>query len=175
MLSLFFSCSFSLPQITKAVYFDLAIQKKRIGRIEFGLCGNACPKEVNTIMRGVECKDFCYRGTNLSDYTIGESFAIGSSFNSKGDGNDPITGDNKQAYLICSAASNGKATGKFYITLRANHELDKSLNPIGKLLSGQKVIQKIMEYAGQEEDKVDNVKITGCGVLSNFEDDDLDL
>ena len=56
-----------------------------------------------------------------------------------------------------------------------NHDIDKDSNPIGKLLSGQKVIQKIMEYAGQEEEKVDNVKITGCGVLSNFEDDDLDL
>ena len=174
MISLFIFHSLSLPPITKSVYFDLAYGKRRLGRIEIGLCGNACPHEVAAIIKGVECKDYCYTGTNISDFNSFDSFTIGSKLKTNVEGNDPVTGTNRQAHLVCAASTGGAATAKFTITLRANSDVDYGANPIGKLISGQKVIEKMNEIATLDED-TSSIRITGCGMSDFEDDDDLDL
>ena len=178
MFSLFLHFSHALPDITDGVYFDISFKKKKLGRIELGLCRKACPNSVQTIIKGCKCTEsgFCYKGTNITDFRVNSHFVIGSSFSSKGSGNDPISGPNDQSYLVLASGTGGKASGKITVTLSSQHETDKSSNPVGKLISGLSVIRKIAQITGSDEDDPPEVQISGCGVLSSvYDNDDIDL
>ena len=178
MLSLLISLSRSLPEITDGVYFDITFQKKKLGRIELGICGKACPATLKTIIQGCQCTDtsFCYKGTNITDFTAGSHFVIGSSFSSKNFGDDTKNGPNASPYLVLGG-NNGQSSGKLTVTLGANHEGEKSANPVGRFLSGQKVLQKINQISGKEDDDYERpeVTISACGLIDVSDNSDLDL
>ena len=177
MFSLLLQFCFSLPDITDGVYFDISYKKRKLGRIELGLCGKACPLSTQNIIKGCQCTDstFCYKGTNITDFRANSHFAIGSTFSHKGSGTDPITGPNKASYLVLMSSTGGKVSGKFIVTLSSNHEADKGGNPVGKLISGLSVITKLAQITGNEEDNPPEAQITGCGLTTVEDTDDIDL
>ena len=168
----------SLPIVTHEAYIDVCIDKVRSGRIEIGFFGTACPNSLATIQRGLKCfySDYCYRGSYFSDYKPENSITIGSVFEDKGENftSDFASCPPNQAYLVCYVPVNGHTSGKMFITLKAQADVPANAVPIGRILTGKPVIEKIIKFAKEGGNVDTGVRISSCG-LKDFKDPDIDL
>ena len=175
---LFSFFSFSLPTVTHEAYIDVCIDKVRSGRIEIGFFGNSCPNSLHTIERGLRChySDYCYRGSYFSEYEPGNSIVIGGEFENKGLNypSDFSPCPPNQAFLVCYVPYEGHPSGKMIITLKPEADLPPNAIPIGKIISGKNVLEKIFNFAKEGGNVDTGVRISSCG-LKDFKDPDVDL
>ena len=168
----------SLPTVTHEAYIDICIDKVRSGRIEIGFFGNSCPNSLLTIERGLRChySDYCYRGSYLSEYKPGNSIVIGGIYEDKGINftSDFSPCPPNQAYLVCYVPYQGHTSGKMIVTLKPEADLPENAIPIGRILTGKPVFEKIFNFAKEGGDVNTGVRISSCG-LKDFKDPDIDL
>ena len=178
LLSCFLQKSFALPTITHEVYIDVCIDKVRSGRIELGFFGSACPNALSAIERGLRCHygDYCYRGTYFTNYITNNSVTIGAEFEDKGlkYQSDFAPCPPNQAYLLCYVPYEGHPSGKLFFTLKAEADVPQNAIPIAKVITGQNVLKRIMQFAASGGDVDTGVRISSCGI-KDFKDPDVDL
>ena len=178
MIFLFSFLTRPLPLATHEVYIDVCVDRVRSGRIDIGFFGTASPNTLRTIERGLKCfySDYCYRGSYFSDYSVNNTISIGDVFIEKGEkysADFPSTPCN-QAYLVCSVPHDGHPSGKMIFTLRPGADVPPGAFAIGRVTSGKKTLQRIVDFAAEGGNVNIGARISSCG-LRDFKDPDIDL
>lgn len=161
------------PKVYEQGYMDIVIDKVRSGRIEIGFFSQAAPNYFNTISRGLKCfnGNYCFRGVNASNYIPNNSIAFGTIYQDVGDLKaDYPTSPCDLPYMVCSVPQNGKTSGEMIITLKANADIPDDAVPVGRIISGKVILQKISEFIESGED-INKVRVCTCGVNHDKLDD----
>jgi len=172
--------------ITDKVFFDISIDGKSAGRIEFGLFGDVVPKTAanfKALCTGEKGNDaynrpLSYKGSTF--HRIIPQFMIqgGDFTNHDGTGGESIYGNkfpdenflltHNQPFLL-SMANAGKDTNgsQFFITTLATPWLDGKHVVFGKVLSGKELVKKIEALGSPDGTPKARVQITNSGIIQS--------
>jgi peptidyl-prolyl cis-trans isomerase B (cyclophilin B) len=165
--------------VTQKVFFDIAIDGTDVGRIVFGLFGEAAPKTAtNFATLAAGTKGYGYEGT-VFHRVIKEFMIQGGDFTARnGSGSESIYGgffDDENFTLKhpgpgwVSMANKGKDTNgsQFFITTVATPWLDGKHTVFAKVLEGMDVVHKIENSPTNSNDYViANCLIVKSGVIA---------
>jgi len=166
---------------------ELTIDNKPAGRVDIGLFGKNCPKNVNNILHFIaktnknnsEIKQ-TYEGTNF--FKIVPKFLIQGGDISCNDGtghlsvynNEFVEDEISKNITFCEAgllalANKGENTNgsQFFFTLDENPKIDGKYTIIGRVLKGYESLQKISFKCGSiQGDPLCDVKVAKTGIYS---------
>ena len=167
------------PKVTHYCFFDLEIDGKQAGRLDFELFGEQAPKTVNNFLAlcsGEMNRNFLwYKGSLIHKVHSGRWIMGGDIVNGDGTGSTTVYGNGQQKtieaevndlkfsepyLLVASANDKGHTGSQFIITLDELPSLDYSKNTIfGRLLKGTRTIHQIEGRDELRQLQRDNEKI----------------
>lgn len=184
MISFLLAFALSEPKVTNFVYFDVAIDGEKAGRIVMGLYGEVVPKTVDNFLHLCICdkgesstgQPLCYKDSIF--HRIIPNFMIqgGDFTNFDGTGGESIYGnkfDDENFELthtgegLLSMANSGPNTNgsQFFITTVKTSWLDGKHVVFGRVMSGMKVVKMIEALGTESGTPKKTVTITACGEL----------
>lgn len=174
MFSFLLQCTLSTPKVFERGYLDIVIDKVRSGRLDIGFFNREAPNWFATLEPGLKCLrgEYCFRGVNASNYNPGNSVSFGSVFLDKVETKpaDYPTSPCNIPYMICSVPRNEQTSPEIIITMKENADVPENAVPIGRLISGRNIIQKIANFVDSGND-INKVRVCTCGIQYDRDDD----
>jgi len=141
-----------LPTVTHRAWFDVSIGGEAVGRLVFGLFGDAVPRTVEHFAAMASCeleggsKPLCLRGSQLQRMIPG--FMAKGSVSGTGGGNGLWGGtfadeNSILKHTLAGTLSMVPNTAHFYITFRKQPQLDGKHVVFGQLESGFDTLKRI--------------------------------
>eukprot|EP00956_Cyclotella_meneghiniana_P013951 scaffold20531_cov67-Cyclotella_meneghiniana.AAC.7 len=138
-----FSSRPTTSTITDTVYFDITSNSQPLGRIEFGLYGEATPKTAD----------------NFKALCTGEQ-----GFGYKGNENFDIVHGGPGTLSMANAGPNTNGS-QFFICTADTPWLDGKHTVFGKVTKGMDVVRKMEQLGSQSGRPAAKVEIASCGTL----------
>lgn len=174
-----------VPEITHRVFFDVDIDKQRIGRIVIGLYGQIVPKTVENFRalctgekdKGSSGKELHYKGTPFHRIISGFMIQGGDTVSGDGRGSESIYGGtfpdenfkikHSHAGVVSMVNSGPDSNGsQFFITTVKAGWLDGEHVVLGKVIQGMDTVYAIEGGAGTYNGKPrKKVVIADCGEI----------
>lgn len=171
--------------VTHHIFFEMAVEGVPVGKIVFGLYGNALPKTVKNF-RALCAGDQGHTDSGTPLHYKGSSFhrvitsfmAQGGDFtNGDGTGGESVYGakfndegfpfQHTEAGQLSMANSGPNTNGsQFFITFGAQPHLDGKHMVFGKVESGMDVLQKIESLGSSSGSVSKSVTISDCGEVA---------
>ena len=185
----------TLERVTQKTFFDIAIDGKKVGRVVFGLFGDACPKTVKNFYElslgsyfkkarkgnifHAEVKPgtrVSYTGNHFHRIIPGFMAQAGDLDYEDGRGSRSIYGKKfddenltlkfSKPYLLAMANSGPDTNGsQFFITFKADEKLDGHHVIFGEVLEGFEVLKQIEQAGTDDGTPSKKVKITWSGIV----------
>jgi len=175
--------------VTNRVWMEFEADGCFVGRVVFGLYGNAKTKAVENFRalctgekgRGKAAPNLWYKGNNVHLILRNALLAAGDIVNGTGDGGESIYGASFQDRLDSSSShcergmlslvsmpredhEPEKFGSQFTVTLQTMQYLDRHQMIIGKVLSGMDVLEKVSQYGRNRTElrSADDLSPTKC-------------
>ncbi|OHS93008.1 Peptidyl-prolyl cis-trans isomerase B [Tritrichomonas foetus] len=184
MLAILFAFALSEPKVTHKVFFDIAIDGEKVGRILMGLYGDVVPKTVDNFLhlclcdkgKGTSGVDLCYKNSIFhriipnfmiqgGDFTLGDGRGGESIYGEKfEDENFQIKHTGPGLLSMANAGPNTNGS-QFFITTVKTEWLDGKHVVFGRVMSGMKIVKMIEELGSQSGEPSKRVEIINCGQI----------